>query len=62
MLRAAGVRQIGAAVEMLELPAPRALRPDEVLIEVQACGVGNWEVGDRPAARLTWPPDLARPA
>ena len=43
MIRAAGVRQLGAAVETLELPAPRALRPDEVLIEVQACGVGNWD-------------------
>jgi NADPH:quinone reductase-like Zn-dependent oxidoreductase len=43
MIRAAGVRQLGAAVETLELPAPRALRPDEVLIEVQASGVGNWD-------------------
>ncbi|MGH3152218.1 MAG: zinc-binding dehydrogenase [Streptosporangiaceae bacterium] len=42
-MRAAGVRRIGAAVETLELPTPRALRPDEVLIEVQACGVGNWD-------------------
>ena len=42
-MRAAGVRQLGAAVETLELPAPRALRPDEVLIEVRACGVGNWD-------------------
>jgi NADPH:quinone reductase-like Zn-dependent oxidoreductase len=42
-MRAAGIRQIGAAVEVLELPAPRALRPDEVLIDVRACGVGNWD-------------------
>jgi hypothetical protein len=42
-VRAAGVRQLGAAVETLELPAPRALRSDEVLIEVQASGVGNWD-------------------
>jgi len=42
-MRAAGIRQIGGAVEVLELPAPRALRPDEVLIEVRACGVGNWD-------------------
>jgi NADPH:quinone reductase-like Zn-dependent oxidoreductase len=42
-MRAAGIRRIGGAVELLELPAPRALRPDEVLIEVQACGAGNWD-------------------
>jgi len=28
---------------LLEFPAPRALRPDEVLLDVQACGVGNWD-------------------
>ena len=42
-MRSAGVHQFGAAVEALELPAPRGLRPDEVLIDVQACGVGNWD-------------------
>jgi NADPH:quinone reductase-like Zn-dependent oxidoreductase len=42
-VRAAGVRQIGDAVEFLELPAPRTLRPDEVLLDVHACGVGNWD-------------------
>src|SRR5215469_16793511 len=42
-MRAAGIRRIGAAIELLEVPGPRALRPDEVLIEVQACGVGNWD-------------------
>jgi len=42
-VRAAGVRRIGDAVEFLEVPAPRALRPDEVLLEVQASGVGNWD-------------------
>ena len=30
-------------VELLELPGPRALRPDEVLIDVRACGIGNWD-------------------
>ena len=39
----AGVRQFGGSVEVLELPGPRGLRPDEVLINVQACGVGNWD-------------------
>jgi hypothetical protein len=32
----AGVRRFGGPVEVLELPGPRELRPDEVLIEVQA--------------------------
>jgi NADPH:quinone reductase-like Zn-dependent oxidoreductase len=39
----AGVRGFGGPVEVLELPGPRELRPDEVLIDVQACGVGNWD-------------------
>ena len=42
-MRAAGIREIGNAVELLELPEPRALRSDEVLIEVRACGMGNWD-------------------
>ena len=42
-MRAAGIRQFGAPVELLELPGPRALRPDEVLIDVRACGIGNWD-------------------
>jgi NADPH:quinone reductase-like Zn-dependent oxidoreductase len=42
-MRAAGVRQIGGAVEVLQLPDPRPLRGDEVLVDVRACGVGNWD-------------------
>ena len=42
-MRAAGVRRFSGSVEVLELPGPRALRPDEVLIDVRACGVGNWD-------------------
>jgi len=42
-VRAAGVRQFGGPVEVLDLPQPRTLRPDEVLIDVQAAGVGNWD-------------------
>jgi NADPH:quinone reductase-like Zn-dependent oxidoreductase len=42
-VRAAGIRDIGGTVEPLELSEPRALRPDEVLIDVQAAGVGNWD-------------------
>ena len=42
-MKAAGIRTFGTDVELLELPGPRALRPDEVLINVRACGVGNWD-------------------
>src|SRR5215469_18388083 len=42
-MRAAGIRRIGAAIELLEVPGPRALRPDEVLLDVACCGVGNWD-------------------
>lgn len=35
--------QIGGPVGLLELPGPRALRPGEVLIDVRACGAGNWD-------------------
>jgi NADPH:quinone reductase-like Zn-dependent oxidoreductase len=39
----AGVRQFGGPVEAVQLTGPRRLRPDEVLIDVRACGVGNWD-------------------
>ena len=42
-MRAAGVRRAGGPVGVLDLPDPRELRPDEVLIDVRACGVGNWD-------------------
>lgn len=42
-MRAAGVRQIGGTVELLELAEPRPLRADEILVDVRACGVGNWD-------------------
>jgi NADPH:quinone reductase-like Zn-dependent oxidoreductase len=60
-MRAAGVRHIGGAVEFLELAEPRALRADEILLDVRACGVGNWDefvrtggwdVGTRPPMAL----------
>jgi len=37
------VRRFGGSVELLELPGAPGLRPDEVLIDVRACGVGNWD-------------------
>jgi NADPH:quinone reductase-like Zn-dependent oxidoreductase len=42
-VKAAGVRRFGGPVQVLELPGSPELRPDEVLIEVRACGVGNWD-------------------
>lgn len=42
-MRAAGVRRLGGPVELLDLPGPRGLRADEVLIDVRAAGVGNWD-------------------
>jgi NADPH:quinone reductase-like Zn-dependent oxidoreductase len=42
-MRAAGVREFGGPVELLDLPDPRDPSPDEVVIEVAAAGVGNWD-------------------
>jgi NADPH:quinone reductase-like Zn-dependent oxidoreductase len=42
-MRAAGVRLINGTVEALRLPGPRELQPDEILIDVRAAGVGNWD-------------------
>src|SRR5439155_214223 len=42
-MRAAGVDRFGAEIWLLELPEPPVPRPGEVLIEVRACGVGNWD-------------------
>jgi NADPH:quinone reductase-like Zn-dependent oxidoreductase len=42
-MRVAGIEQFGGAVQTLEVAEPRALRSGEVLIEVKAAGVGNWD-------------------
>ena len=42
-MRAAGIRSIGDTAAPIDLPEPRALRADEVLLDVRACGVGNWD-------------------
>ena len=42
-MRAAGIRRYSAPVEPLDLGGPGELRPDEVLLGVHACGVGNWD-------------------
>jgi NADPH:quinone reductase-like Zn-dependent oxidoreductase len=43
MMRAAGVRELGGGIRSLNLSEPRAPRAGEVLIEVRAAGVGNWD-------------------
>src|SRR3954454_7326708 len=42
-MQAAGISEFGDAVGRIDLPDPRPLADDEVLIEIQAAGVGNWE-------------------
>jgi NADPH:quinone reductase-like Zn-dependent oxidoreductase len=42
-MRAAGVHEFGGQVEVFDLPDPRDPGPDEVVIEVAAAGVGNWD-------------------
>jgi NADPH:quinone reductase-like Zn-dependent oxidoreductase len=42
-MRAAGISEFGGAVGRIDLPDPRLLADDEVLIETRAAGVGNWE-------------------
>src|SRR5919106_3919763 len=42
-MRAAGISEFGGAVGRIDLPDPRSLADDEVLIEIRAAGVGNWE-------------------
>ena len=39
----AGIEEFGDGVTVLEVPDPRAPRTGEVLIEVKAAGVGNWD-------------------
>jgi NADPH:quinone reductase-like Zn-dependent oxidoreductase len=42
-MQVAGIREVGAAIELIDLPEPRPLASDELLIEVRAAGVGNWD-------------------
>jgi NADPH:quinone reductase-like Zn-dependent oxidoreductase len=42
-MQVAGIRGVGARVEMIEVGGPRPLASDEVLVEVKAAGVGNWD-------------------
>lgn len=42
-MKAAGIEEFGAALRLLDLPDPRPLAAGEVLIEVRAAGVANWD-------------------
>jgi NADPH:quinone reductase-like Zn-dependent oxidoreductase len=42
-LRAAGIERFGGEVVRLELPDPPPLKAGEVLLEVKAAGVANWD-------------------
>ena len=42
-MQVAGIRRVGARVEIIEASEPRPLTADEVLLEVRAAGVGNWD-------------------
>jgi NADPH:quinone reductase-like Zn-dependent oxidoreductase len=42
-MRAAGITEYRGAVTPLELPTPSALAADQMLIEVYAAGVANWD-------------------
>ena len=60
-MRAAGISEFSGAVGPIDLPDPRPLADDEVLIEMRAAGVGNyqefvrtgdWDVGRAPPMAL----------
>src|SRR5690349_20894609 len=60
-MQVAGIRRLGAQVEMIEVGEQRPLAGDEVLLEVRAAGVANWDefvrtggwdVGARPPMAL----------
>lgn len=42
-MQVAGIRELGARVELIDVGEPRSLAPDEVLVEVVTAGVGNWD-------------------
>jgi hypothetical protein len=58
-MQVAGIRRLGAQVEMIEVGEPRPLAGDEVLLEVRAAGVANCL--PVPASSIIAPGPLARP-
>jgi NADPH:quinone reductase-like Zn-dependent oxidoreductase len=59
-MQAAGVTVVGGPVSTLVLDEPTRLAPDEVLIDVSAAGVGNWDELVRIGSwRVGGPPPMA---
>jgi NADPH:quinone reductase-like Zn-dependent oxidoreductase len=56
----AGIRRTGGDVGMLDVPGPRPLAGDEVLIQVRAAGVGNWDEFVRTGGTATGYRGIAR--
>lgn len=42
-MQVAGIGKVGQLVDVLQVPDPRPLEADEVLIAVKAAGIGNWD-------------------
>src|ERR1700734_575021 len=42
-MQAAGVTRLGGPITLVELPGPGRPGPGEVLLDVRAGGVGNWD-------------------
>jgi NADPH:quinone reductase-like Zn-dependent oxidoreductase len=42
-MKGAGIKEIGGQVQLLDLPEPGDLKADELLIDVRAAGVANWD-------------------
>ena len=42
-MQVAGIREVGAHVEMIEVGEPRPLADDEALVEVKAAGAASWD-------------------
>jgi NADPH:quinone reductase-like Zn-dependent oxidoreductase len=42
-MQVAGIYEFGGPVELLDVPDPRPLAADEVLVAVKAAGIGNWD-------------------
>ena len=42
-MRVAGIQGTGGEVKLFDVPDPRTLAEDEVLIQVKAAGVADWD-------------------
>ena len=42
-MKGAGIREFGGPVQVLDLPGPPKLKPDEIVMDVRAAGAANWD-------------------